>query len=79
MSEQKKKWQRIHDLLNAETSQSFFFVYRLQSKEKFLQKRSFLRKREIGGLNKKRKEGFLTVLTAAIKKDPTTSIRKHTN
>ena len=28
---------------------------------------------------KKRKEGFLTALATAIKKDPTTSIRRHTN
>ena len=28
---------------------------------------------------KKRKEGVLTALATAIKKDPTTSIRKHTN
>ena len=28
---------------------------------------------------KKRKEGFSTALATAIKKDPTTSIRKHTN
>ena len=32
-----------------------------------------------GGLNKKRKEGFLTDLAMAIKKDPTTSIKKHHN
>ena len=32
-----------------------------------------------GGLNKKRKEGFLTILVAAIKKDPTTPIRKLAN
>ena len=28
-------------------------------------------------MNKKRKEGLLTVLVTVIKKDPTTSIRKH--
>ena len=39
----------------------------------------FLRKRGSGGLNKKQKEGFLTVLVTVIKKDPTTSIRKHAN
>ena len=32
-----------------------------------------------GGLNKKRKEGFLTALVTVIKKDPTTSIKKHAN
>ena len=30
-------------------------------------------------MHNKRKEGFLTALTTAIKKDPTTSIRKHAN
>ena len=40
---------------------------------------SFLRKRGRGGLNKKRKEGVLTALVTAIKKDPTISIRKHAN
>ena len=40
----------------------------------------FYRKRAFKeGLNKKRKEGFLTALTSVIKKDPTTSIRKHAN
>ena len=48
----------------------FFFFYR---------KRTFLRKRGSGGLNKKQKEGFLTALVTAIKKDPTTLIRKHAN
>ena len=36
-------------------------------------------KKGSGGLNKKQKEEFLTVLAKAIKKDPTTSIRKHAN
>ena len=52
---------------------------------------SFLRKRGSGGLNKKkqnkkkqtnkkkRKEGFLTALATAIKKDPITSMRWHGN
>ena len=30
-------------------------------------------------IEQKRKEGFLTALAIAIKKDPTTSIRKHSN
>ena len=46
MSEQKKKRQRIYDLLNAETKLSFF-VYRLQSKEeKNYRKRASLGKGE---------------------------------
>ena len=50
-----------------------------KAKKKLLQKKRFLRERESGGLNKKQKEGFLIALTTAIKKDPTTSIRKHAN
>ena len=45
MSEQEKKRQRIYDLLNAETSQSFF-IYRIQSKEKITQKEIFKEKGE---------------------------------
>ena len=58
--------------LTPKPSQSFF-VYRIQSEEKNWQKKSFLRKRWSGGLNKKWKESFL--IATAIKKDPT----KHTN
>ena len=65
--------------LTPKLSQSFF-VYRIQNKEIFfLLKKSFLRKGRSWVLNKKQKEGFLTVLTTAIKKDPTTSIRKCAN
>ena len=49
------------------------------AKKKNLQKKSFLRKVGSGGLNKKRKEGFLTALATTIKKDPIMSIRKHAN
>ena len=44
----------------------------------FHMKRGFLRKIGSGGLNKIKK-GCLSVLTMAILKDPTTSIRKHAN
>ena len=67
--------------LTPKPNQSFFFVYSIQWKETFffsLQKKSFLRKRASGGLNKKQ-EGFLTALASPIKKDPTLSIRKHAN
>ena len=47
-------------------------------KKHFLQKKSFLRKIGSGGWNKK-KENFSITLIMAIKKDPTMSIRKHTN
>ena len=42
----------------------------------FFTQKSFLKKRRSGVLNKKWNEGFLTVLTTAIKKDPSTSIRE---
>ena len=64
--------------LTPKPSQSFF-VYRLQSKKNFLVKKSFLRKRGSRGLNKKQKECFLTAFVTAIKKDPTTSIKKQAN
>ena len=79
MSEKEKKWQRIYDLLNAKTKPKFFFfVYRIQKGRKmFLQKKSVLKKKRVsGGLNKKQKG---SALATAIKKDPTTSIRKHAN
>ena len=79
MSEQEKKRQRIYDLLNIETKTKFLLSTVYKAKKKFLQKKSFSRKMGSGGLNKKWKEGFLTALTTAIKKDPTTPIRKHTN
>ena len=52
--------------------QQSIFVYHIQSKENFFftEKQSFLRKRGSIGLNKKRKEGFSTALTTAIKMDP---------
>ena len=58
--------------LTPKRSQSFF-VY---PKQMFLEKKSFLKKRENRGLYKKRKKAF-KLLAAAIKKDPTTSVRKH--
>ena len=87
MTEQEKKRQRTYDLLNAETKpKCFCFVYGRQKlfllytkQRKFLQKKTFLRKRGgCGGLNKKRKEGFLTALVTEIK-DPITSIRNYAN
>ena len=63
-------------LLNAETKPKFLCLH---YRKTFLQKKSFLRKRGIGGLNKKQKEAFLTALATRIKNDPTTSIRKPAN
>ena len=48
-------------------------------KNKKLMKKSFLRKRGSGGLNKKWKEIFLNAIASVIKKGPPTSIRKHAN
>ena len=57
-----------------------FFVYCIQSKEKFfLQKKSFLKKSMNEGLNQKWKKTFLTALATVIKKDSIMSIRKHAN
>ena len=66
--------------LKPKPSQSFF-VYCIQSKEFFffLQKKSFLREKGSEELNKTRKEGFLTAFITAIKKNPITAKRKHTN
>ena len=72
MSEQRKKGQRIYDLLNAKNKVSLSTVFK--EKKHFLPKKSFLRKWGSGGLNKNRKEGFLTNLATAIKKDPRTLI-----
>ena len=64
--------------LTPKPSQSFF-VYRIQNKEKNLQEKSFLKKWGSGILKKKRKEDLLTAPATAMKKDPTTSIRKLAN
>ena len=50
-----------------------------KAKENFLQKKYILRKKRSRGLNKNQNEGFLTAVAMAIKKDPTTPIRTHTN
>ena len=64
--------------LTPKPSQSFFFNC-IQSKVFFLNKKSVLKKSGSRRLNKKQKEGFLSALSTAIKKDPTTSIRKYAN
>ena len=80
MSEQEKKRQRIYYLLNAETKLKFLCLPLYKTKKFFFftEKEFFLWKRR-GGLNKKRKEGFLTALATALRKDCTTSVRKHAN
>ena len=44
MSEQEKKWQRIYDLLNAETKPKF--AYYIQSKEKFFKEKELFKEKE---------------------------------
>ena len=81
MSEQEKKLQRIYDLLNAEIRPKFLCVPYTKHIIFFFffTEKELLRKRWCGGLNKKRKESILTALIMAMKKDPSTSIRKHSN
>ena len=79
MSEQEKKQQRIYDLLNTETKPKFLCLLYTKQRKDILLKNSFLRKWRIEKKKKKKKQGFLTALTTAIKKNPTTSIRKHAN
>ena len=57
-------------------SQSFF-AYCIQSQENFLTEKELYKEEGVEDWTKKKKEGFLTALTTTIKKDPTTSIRKH--
>ena len=65
--------------LTTKPNQNFFFLPYTKQRNFFLRKKGFLRKRVSGGLNKNQKEGFLTALTMVIKKDLTTSIKKHAN
>ena len=55
MRGQEKKWQRIYNLLDAETKPKFLCL--LYTKQRnfffFLQKKSFLRKRGRGGIEQK--------------------------
>ena len=60
-------------------SRQSFLVYCIQSKEEILSRKGFIRKRGSGELNKKRNGGFWTALATVIKKNLTTSIRKHDN
>ena len=77
MSVQEKKWQRIYDLLNAETKPKF--LCRIQSKEKIFTEKELFKEKWEWRIGQKWKEGFLTALATVIKKDLTRSIRKHTN
>ena len=80
MSEQGKKRQRIYDLLYVKTEPNFLCLpYTKQRKIFFFTDKELFKEKWDGALNRKRKEGFLTILSTAMKKEPTTSIRKHAN
>ena len=83
MSEQEKKRQRIYDLLNVETKANVILwnIYKANTvflKIFFTEQELF---KEIGEwrIEQKTKDGFLTALATAVKKDPTMSTRKHAN
>ena len=67
--------------LKSKPSQKFLWLLYTKQRKKSYRKKSFLKKRESGGVNKKKKTKrfSLTALTTVIKEDPTTSIRKHAN
>ena len=56
-----------------------FFVYHIQNKGKDVRKKAFKEKVGAEDWTKNRKVGFLTALSTAMKKNPTTSIRKLAN
>ena len=66
-------------MLNTETKSKFLCLLYTNKEKKFTGKELFKEKRGGEGWTKKGKEGFLTGLTTVIKKDPTMSIRNHTN
>ena len=78
--QEKKKRQRIYDLLHPQTKSKFLCLPYTKAKRKKLQEKSFFWGK--GGVEDwtKNEKVFLTALVAtAIKKDRTTSIRKHAN
>ena len=73
MGKQEKKWQRIYDLLNAETKPKFLCLAYTKKKKK-LRKRAFCGKEGIEGWTKTKRR-LLTPLATAIKKGQ----RRHAN
>ena len=73
-------------MLNTEIKPVLFFLSTVYKAKKFnlfyfiffFIEKVFFKEKGSGGLNEKRK-GFLTTLAVVIKKDPSTSIRKHAN
>ena len=64
-------------MLNAKTKLKFLCLPYTKQTILFFTEKEFIRK--VGRIEPKQKEGFLTVITTTIKKDPTTLIRKHKN
>ena len=78
MSQQERNDKESLICLMSKPSQNFF-VYSIQSKEKFLTENELFKEKMCRIEQKKQKEGFFPALAMVIKKDPTMSIRKHTN
>ena len=68
----------MYDFLNAETKPKYLCLPYTNQRKNFTEK-ELLKEKEESMIEQKTKEGFLTALATAIKKDPTTSIRKHAN
>ena len=80
ISEQEKKRQRIYDLLNAETTPKFLcLLYTKQRKTFFFTEKELFKEKGEWRIEPKTTRKFLTALATAIKKETTTSIRKHAN
>ena len=84
MSEQEKKRPRIYDLLNFETKPKFLCLPYKKQRIFFYRKRTFKGEKGVGTEQKTKSFRFFlfsppSALATAIKKDPTTSIRKHAN
>ena len=78
MSKIEKKQQRIYDLLNVKTKPvSLSTIYK--AKKKIFTEKELLKEKGERKIEQKRKEDFLNALIQEIKKDSTTSIRKHAN
>ena len=56
-----------------------FFVYHKEDKENFFTKKELFKEKGKWRIKQKKKEGFLTAFTTAIKKESAMSMRKHAN
>ena len=78
MKEQEKKCQKMICLTLKPSQSLFFLISRIQNKEFLFPETELIKEKEAWGIEQKRK-GFLIALATAIKKGPTTSIRKYAN